>query len=470
MRTLVLTSLLAITLAAGCLDEAPAANQDRPPAAAASSQPSAVVAFLDTGINPYHATFRDDSPRAFQHPSTYLPDYPADAIALDLTFDAKSWEDAVAADCRSVWSTIEPETLYWFPGTKIVGAIYPAGESGADCDVDGAPVVRGILDYNGHGTMVASRGASPEYGACHECLVVSVQGYGIPALAWMTEHASWIDAQSNSWGPIAPVPGPNTEASGVLVDSPALSATIEAAGQAHLAFWASGNGAATRWGVLGHPTVLDPRLTPSVVMVGGHDSGYVTTWPGFPPHVVSDSCSCWAAYADSLDESAATVGSGTSSATPFAAGGAARLLLEARTLLGDHRTGIRDGVAAAGDPGAIAAGPLADGVFTLAEWKELVFATASARPAGQYEDGPPCGALDGLVLYGPTPVKWSDVPDGFPEYANIGYGAVDNGSRAVAFEVLRGTIPLPDRSATDEYFAMDAEARQRFYDAYQQVP
>ena len=98
-------------------------------------------------------------------------------------------------------------------------------------------------------------------------------------------------------------------------------------------FWATGNGAATRGGVLGHPTIIDPRMTaPSIVMVGGHDSGYVNTWPDFPPHVVSDSCNCWGAYHQSLDESADTVGSGTSSATPFAAGGAARILQEARAI------------------------------------------------------------------------------------------------------------------------------------------
>lgn len=466
---LVVGSLLAAAFASGCADDAPNPPALPGPDAAGVAAPAAVVAFIDTGINPYHATFRDSSPRAFQHPSTYLPGYPSEAVALELTFSEDDWEDAVDADCKDVWSTVQPETLYWFPGTKIVGAVYLGGEPGADCGETNS--VHGILDYGGHGTMVASRGASTEYGACAQCLVVAVQGFTTESLLWTASHSAWIDAQSNSWGPFLPVPGPSDESgtTGNLVDTPEFTAAVELAAQAHLAFWATGNGALTRLGVLGHPTLIDPRMTPSIVMVGGHDSGYVNTWPDFPPHVVSDSCNSWAAYADSMDESAEDVGGGTSGATPYAAGGAARILLEARAILGDLSTGVHEGVAASGPAGLVPDGPLADGNFTLAEWKELVFKTATERPVQQHEDGSVCDVVGGLGAYSATPVMWKDVPDDYPEYVHIGYGAVDNASRAVAFSVLQGQGPLPDRMETDAYFAQDAEARQRFYETYQSM-
>src|SRR5688572_21978962 len=65
-----------------------------------TAQPvNAVVSLVDTGINPYHLSFRDPSPRANKHPSTYIPGYPKDAEALHVTFDAVNYAAAVAADC-----------------------------------------------------------------------------------------------------------------------------------------------------------------------------------------------------------------------------------------------------------------------------------------------------------------------------------------------------------------------------------
>src|SRR5688572_4614083 len=131
----------------------------------------AVVAFIDTGINPYHEVFRDPSPRAQQHPSTYLPGFPADAVRLDLTFDAEDYAQAVEADCETVWKTVEPGTLYWVPGTRVIGAIsFDAGATHPLCEGTN------VLDSNGHGTMVASRAAAgTDWSACPECLIVSVQ-------------------------------------------------------------------------------------------------------------------------------------------------------------------------------------------------------------------------------------------------------------------------------------------------------
>lgn len=444
----------------------PAAGQDAAPAPAGD----AVVAFVDTGINPYHATFRDGSARSYQHPSTYLEGYPADAKALPVTLDAPDYKEAVKADCE-LWKSVQPRTLYWVPGTKIVGAI-SFGTPGAVQCTTGQPSGMLLLDLSGHGTMVASRGTSTEYGACPDCLATAVQfptsvpllnpgsstAPAIAAIEWAAEHAGWIDAQSNSWGPIVPLWEP-TGTAGLLTANPELARSVEKVSSTHLAAWASGNGAAFRAGVLGHPTLLAPHLAPSAVIVGGHDSGHVNTWPGFPPHVVSDSCSSWAARRDSTDASGDSVGGGTSAATPFVAGGAARILMHARGLLGDQRTGVRDGVVARGPAGLVGSGPLADGLFTLAEWKRLVLVTATARPVRQHEDGPVCSAGP----YGPTPVKWADVPAAYPEYLHIGYGAVDTPAVQRAVDVLNGQAAEPDRGRTDDYFALDAAARQQLH-------
>lgn len=467
--------LTVVALTAGALSGAPATAQEEPPPASAD----AVVAFVDTGINPYHVTFRDDSPRAYEHPSTYIDGYPADAIALQLTFDAEDYRAAVIADCERVWQHVEPGTLYWFPGTKIVGAISFNAGGNVTCGSNG-PSGQVILDTGGHGTMVASRGASTEYGACPDCLVAAVQfptsiplinpgsstGPAVDAISWAADNAGWVDAQSNSWGPFVPAWDP-TGAAGLLTANPAIVRAVEEVSQAHLAFWASGNGAAFRGGALGHPTLLAPHFTPSAVIVGGHDSGQVNVWPGFPPHVVSDSCDAWAARINTYDESGERVAGGTSGATPFVAGGAAEILRQARALLGDSRTGVREAddgtlVVAQGDSGAIADGPLADGTLTLDEWKRLVYVTATPRPARQHEDGPPCAT----GAYGPTPVLWTDVPADYPEYVHIGYGAVDAPAVELAGQVLRGEAPAPDRASTDTFFAADHTAREQTHQVW----
>ena len=430
---------------------------------------SAVVALVDTGINPYHEVFRDRSARAYRHPSTYIPGFPRKARALRLSLDEPDYVAAVRADCRTVWSKVEPGRLYWFPGTRIAGAISFSQRS------NHLLCATPVLDGEGHGTMVASRAAAAGYGACPDCLVVSVQvplafqlHQGkepqesiIDALGWLGRNADWIDAESNSWAPGFPLWDPSGE-TGMLANNPALTRSIEAAASEHLGFWASGNGVAYKYGVAGHPTTASPYVTPSVIPVGAHDSGRVVAWHGAPPKLVSDGCDSWAAVHDHVTESGETVGGGTSAATPFVAGGAARILAEARTILGDTSTGVDDGVVARGPRVLVADGPLADGELTLEEWRELVLKTASRRPVAQRSDGPPCEP----GLYTATPLEWSDVPEGYPEYLTIGYGSVDDAAVALAVDVLGGRADLPDRSSTDRFFATEAGLRSALHEVF----
>jgi hypothetical protein len=163
------------------------------------------------------------------------------------------------------------------------------------------------------------------------------------------------------------------------------------------------------------------------------------------------------------------VGSGTSAATPYVAGGALSILLEARRLLGDRSTGVQgsgpDGVVARGPAKQVRSGPLADGRLTLGEWRRVLLTTATARPQASPDDGPPCVA-EGAGIYSATPVEYSTLPPEFPEHLLVGYGAVDPPALARAAAVLRGRAPLPDRARTDEYFARDAQLREALHQVF----
>ena len=99
-------------------------------------------------------------------------------------------------------------------------------------------------------------------------------------------------------------------------------------------------------------------------------------------------------------------------------------------------------------------------------WKRLVYVSATERPEAQYEDGPPCGVVEGLVLYSATPVRWADVPQQYPEYVHIGYGAVDRPAMKLAADILKGKVQPPDRSDTDEFFARDRQVRETTYGVF----
>ena len=446
-----------------------------PATSAAPSRASAaqgVIAIVDTGINPYNVVFRDRSPLAQRYPGSYLPGYPKHVPALRLTLDAPSYDAALRADCDRVWKHVRTGQLYWIPGTKIVGAI--SFNPSLETACAGATSTT-ILDAAGHGTMTASRAVANGYGACPQCRIVEVQavkdGFGLVTLSddaeaarrgvqWAGDNSSWIDAQSNSWGP--PAPYDPTGTTGILSGSSQLARTVEAAARKQLAFFASGNGAANLDAPPPRPTVGYAQVTPSALIVGGEDSGHALTWPNIPVHLAQDACDNWAASATSTTESAATIGGGTSSATPYVAGSAVRELIEARRLLGDHRTGIRGGVAADGRHAS--RGPLADGVLTLAEWRRVLLTTATTRPVAQPSDGPVCGTTSSV---GP---QWSALPAAFPEYLLIGYGVVDGPARALAAKVLAGEAAMPDRTDTDRFFSAYDAGVGAAYTGYSTAP
>lgn len=447
-------------------------------------RPLVVVALIDTGINPYSPAFRDDSAQALDHPSTYLDGYPRSAKALNLSLNERTLAAALKKDAK-VWRTVEARTLYYVPGTKIVGLI-SMGDGGRRCNREAggqelpmvpplAPLAinsgpdcpeRLLLDDHGHGTMTASRATGAPSSLAPQARVVMIEGLGTGSSRWAAEQG-WIDVQSNSWGSLVPAPA----------DRGTMATFAEIAGR-HMVLIASGNGTAFS-GVAPQPTYTNGLAAPGVIQVGGHDNGRVTAWAGAPAHVVADAFAPSTALHDSLAKMRPDpVACCTSTAAPYAAGAAARILLEARTILGDDGVGVRDGVAARGPKGLVERGPLKDGRFTLAEWQDVLLRTAEARPREGRDDGtlhflggpgaptyPEWGSGENpyCQFCWTAPIPWSQVPAEYPAYLQIGYGATNERSVARALKVLRGTAALPARPDEDAFFAQDRGARDALW-------
>lgn len=445
-----------------------------------SNGSNAVIAVIDGGVNPYHVQFRDDSPRAYQYPGTYIPDYPANAVALNLSLDAPDMQTALERDCH-LWENVTSGQLYWIPGTRIVGAVeFFAKPQHCVRDRAGHVVVGDSMiavpllgDY--HGTMAASRAVAKDYGGCPTCLLVALSGARPASMAWSQANANWIDVESDSWfnevGVLAICAVACSKPTDAIVThgDPAVTRLAETDAQAHLVFRASGDGVGNpvAFALYAAPNLnyLAWDITPSMIVVGGEDSGYVATWPGVPAQLASDGCNSWGALFTTVDVSGSRIAGGTSGATPYVAGGAADELKAARAILGDARTGVHDGVVAQGPAGLVPSGPLADGILTLGEWKRVVETTATARPQAEFEDGPTCDTL-GTGEAPATPLAWKDLPPGFPEYLYLGYGVVDRPAKALANDVFLGSAPMPERTVTDAYEAGVAAGREALHQQY----
>jgi hypothetical protein len=99
IKSILRSVLPTAVLAAALVHSAPTSAAPKRKAATSSL---ATVGIVDTGINPYHITFRDNSLRAKKHPSTYIPGYPKDALALKLAFSEEKYWEAVKKDCKTV--------------------------------------------------------------------------------------------------------------------------------------------------------------------------------------------------------------------------------------------------------------------------------------------------------------------------------------------------------------------------------
>jgi hypothetical protein len=457
--------LAAALLLATALPLAPATSTPGLQAGPGPSDPLVVVAHIDVGVNPYHSDFRWDDPRASQHPCTYIAAYPCSAQRVDLHLNEADFATAFNLD-RATWQGLHANQLYWFAGTKIIGDIALFGNG---------PTF--LYDDHGHGTMTASRSAGNSHSLCRTCLFVSIEGLGTSGVTWAAD-SGFVDVQTNSWGYL------------IFVDPPLLplaNLELTAAARKHVVLFASGNGAAGFQGFVSSPTLVMPTGEPGPILVGAHDNGRVLTWPGSPPHVIADGYAGWTALRDSTTQTRPDpLACCTSAATPYAAGGAAAIISEARRILGDPGPGIANGIVAQGPANLVPQGPLQDGVFTLDDFQAVYFHTATLRPSEGPDDGllhwaaDPAGSLGNVegdpVRYvtnpgqNPyclgcfsTPLRFTDVPTDVSLWDREGYGAIDPTSVALAGRVLRGEVPLPARLAEDALYLADQTFRDVWF-------
>ena len=421
----------------------PAEEQVACSLAAFKAKPFTVIAFVDSGINPYHQDFR--APEFVHHPSNFIEGYPAAAPAAQLSLDVadqSGYAAARAADDSKTLSKLARNKLYWFPGTRIIG-----GYSTTSGGVTGSFPERNIIDENGHGTGVSSVAAGEFYGSNPNALIVMVEGLGDASLSWASSQP-WIDIVSNSWGNIGNVP---------LGDTAATKAAVN---RGQTVAFAGGNGATntnsyTVFDPLpvddpcrcktpdSNPTFTSPYGGPSWVLTVGAVSpinGQAHWWHSVPVDVSSFGSKWRAAAVYGVTRQENRDFGGTSCATPVTAGVLSTLIERARIEFGDTVAGQRPNQAVAvATPGADypSTGPLADGVLTRSEAEAMVQKTAFPVPFD-----PEKGTWDYAIR--PTTATY---------YAYQGYGVVNRTSRDLAHQVLMGEAALPQRQEVDDFIA-----------------
>ncbi|WP_129787003.1 S8 family serine peptidase [Promicromonospora panici] len=417
-----------------------------PEVIATQTVPVTVIGIADTGINPYHEefsaqTYPDPAVLALtdnftRHPSEYIPGYPEDAAALPVTLG----EGYLPAEDTSLWAgneTIAPATLYWIPGTKIVGAVDAGGSTGATSADDPHP----ILDDNGHGSGSASVSSGNRYGYCPTCLLVAVEGLD----ETVATGYPWVDITSHSFGYVGGAPvGPVSSGEEV---------TKAAAERGQTVLFAAGNGVGNAFDVPVNTWHSDQTGPDWNITVGAirRDNQRAVVGDGIPVHV--------SAWGDGNLPSACRTGTigqcafgGTSAATPYTAGVFGSVLTQARAAVGDGAAGQKPGQVVASGIARDESVYLADGKLTRAELREAVLKTAF--PLNQ----------DNAVS--PYPYPLTAPYSGESNVLFEGYGAATPHSARRAVDVLLGAELLPERPFEDQFFALDRAVRDTLWGGY----
>ncbi|MBE1878474.1 S8 family serine peptidase [Myceligenerans pegani] len=417
-----------------------------PEVIATQTVPVTVIGIADTGINPYHEEFSagaypDPAVLALtdnftRHPSEYIPGYPQDTAALPVTLG----QGYLPSADESLWAgneTIDPATLYWIPGTKIVGAIDAGGSTGATSADDPHP----ILDDNGHGSGSASVSAGNRYGYCPTCLLVVVEGLD----ETVATGYPWVDITSHSFGYVGGAPvGPVVSGEEV---------TKEAVERGQTVLFAAGNGVGNAFDVPVSTWHSDQTGPDWNITVGAirRDNQRAVVGDGIPVHV--------SAWGDGNLPSACRTGTvgqcafgGTSAATPYTAGVFGTVLTQARAAVGDGAAGQRSGQVVASGIALDDSVYLADGELTRAELREAVLKTAV--PLNQENST------------SPYPYPLTAPYAGESNVLFEGYGAATPNSAKRAVDVLLGAALLPERPFEDEFFALDRIVRDSLWGGY----
>lgn len=388
-----------------------------------------VVAVIDDGFNPYHDDFRashmpqhldadpaNDLPLD-QPPHTWIPGFPdparfVDYQALNLTLPGPGGSIPQAiADDAPVWErtfqTIPDvlESYYWIPGTKIVGAIRSSSQP-----FNPSP--------GAHGTGSTSVSVGNIYGTCAECVLVFVQyDNARSAFVWASQQP-WIDVITNSYGQNLTPARDN-----INLGAPVL-AQRSATERGQEIFWSAGNGLENAF-VVPATTYTTSQKGPDWIMTVG------AVTPGGAPYSgagkMVDVASVGSSYPSSIGANtpngAGGTFSGTSNATPVAAGVYARALHVARAALGGGSKTQAAGVIATGAPIACGAAradcELGDGVLTRLELKRL-------------------------FLLGATPATSGISPGGVGSLPKVGEDAFMSTGHGIYFGKVRGALAWND--------------------------
>lgn len=433
-----------------------------PLAASFKKRSHVVIALVDTGINPYHASFK--RPDRLVHPSLYIEGFPKSAPALGLDLREKDYVKARNGDDKPVWSKVQERKLYWIPGTNIVGAYsqqdYWSTLPGlASTPIEGVTnQPRPVIDDDGHGTGVSSVSGGGIFGSNPDALIVMVEGLGADSVRWAASQP-WIDFISGSYGDPAAVPYTKYVPDLPAAPDPEVGEVdgreYEATGpfvlrDGRTTCFSAGNGLTRTGSAYDRYSSIRPTSGPSwVITVGAasprNDQDY--GWHSVPVDVSSYG-NHWPA-ADYASTDGTIEFSGTSNATPVTCGVFSKALLEARKALRDTREGIHDG----GDQGVPASGVkgpglLADGLLTRQELQDAVLKTA--MPA----------ELDPVSYsYEPVPA----VPHTPAYYTQQGYGIANKRSAMRAVRVILGLDPMPDRADVDRWIAAIDSIRDAFW-------
>jgi hypothetical protein len=332
------------------------------------------------------------------------------AVRVDLPSARLPYEDRVEALLRGPLGRLEPDTLYYVRGTRLM--LWTGGMSEAS-----APPVAGPDAF--HGTAVTGIAAGRTTGTAPDSLVVVALVNGEAAWNWLADQP-WIDLATTSGfslGGAAPV----------LCEGVRGAEAFRATGR--LPYMIAGNG-------FFETLAFSPGHSASIVRVGGvHSDGtpyLAQESTNYSSHGY-DLAESWShrVAASGSDDGYTTAG-GTSGSTPKVAGRAAALLRHVRVLLRDAGTGAREGALAVAGPGAkrFASGPLADGRLTADELLRVQLLTS--RPSLSVE-----GA----------------------RYAHEGYGWFDGEAEAQARAVLEGRVALPERPLDEQAHAAALAAR-----------
>jgi hypothetical protein len=320
----------------GSLDLFAEAGSVAPLAPATQTDDHVVIAVVDTGVNLYHDFFA--APGLTAHPSTWLPGFPASATTVSLALNEPTYGAAVTTDAATFAgmqrSTYDAGSgsfdthLYTFPGTRVVGGVsFGEYEDALNTPVSQLPV----LDDYGHGTHSAGLAGGANLAAADgNVLIVAVEvGSGTfeEGVRWAARQP-WIDALTVSLGLRANLPvttSPTGDRNGMEW------ATYEAFQTGKPVFMAAGNGVSNTGLAPDKCTTHTSSYTgPTwVTRIGAAEpaDGSPTWWHCVPVDAVART-NVLSPDFDSLV--AAGNASGTSAATPNAAGHFARLLLSGR--------------------------------------------------------------------------------------------------------------------------------------------